>query len=313
MTDGEGSRFATVVPVLAALLFAVLVLGASSASAAYIHPEATYEFGTDGTSGTTFSGGNSLAFNQATQRLYVLEQEGSPRKIYGFHFNAPGSFSGLGGLFPFEVSSGGGDPDIAVDNTAGATANNLYYIQDGPPLVGFNSTGTALPAFSPEGGEKCGVAVDSAGHIWVGNYNGPSVEEFNPGGGAPINSISTAGQGSPCDVEIDRSNNDLYVSYYSPEFGHGIDRYTAASGYSMASDKVFSTAGDAKIAVNPVKTGRMPPAGARSIPTTPKPAPKSSRSAATSPAGSRSTTRPTLSSSEPARRCRNGKEWWSRT
>ena len=110
MTDGEGSRFATVVRMLGALLFGVLVLGASSASAAYIHPEATYEFGTDGTSATSFSGGNSLAFNQANQRLYVLEQEGSPRKIYGFHFNSPGSFSGLGGLFPFEVASGGGDP-----------------------------------------------------------------------------------------------------------------------------------------------------------------------------------------------------------
>jgi len=253
VTDAEGSRFATVVRTLAALLFAVLVSGASSASAAYIHPEATYEFGADGTSGTSFSGGYSLAFNQANKRLYVLEQEGSPRKIHGFHFNSPGSFSALGGLLPFEVNSGGGDPDIAVDNSAGGSANNIYYIQDGDPLVGFNSAGTALPAFSPEGGEKCGTAVDSAGHIWVGNYSGPSVEEFNPSGGAPINSISTAGQGSPCDVEIDRSNNDLYVSYYSPEFGHGIDRYTAASGYSIASDKVFSTAGNAKIAINPVK------------------------------------------------------------
>jgi hypothetical protein len=226
----------------------LLSVSAASASAAYIHPEPTYEFGTDGTSGTTISEIDALSYNQATDQVLALSKA-SPRHIYAFHFNAPESFTPSSSPFPLEIPTGGYDADIDVDNSGTASAGNIFYSQDGGELFGFNSTGAATGTFSPEGGEKCGAAVDKNGHPWSGNYGGPKVEEIEWSGGGPIRVISTSGLGSPCHLIFDRSNNDLYVSMY----GGGLYRFTASSGYSPASAQLIDPRGNTKVAVNAVK------------------------------------------------------------
>ncbi len=245
LSAGPKRHLSVVLAALTALT--ILALGASSASASYIHPEATYTFGVDGTNlGAAFEGADSLDYNQANDRLYVLQSQSSPRRIYGFHFAGPGSFGALGGSFPFEVANGSGDPEIAVDNTAGSTANNIYYAQDGETLVGFSSAGIPLSAaFSPVGGEKCGVAVDPEGHPWTGNYQRHEVEQFAATGGPPILTVPV--NGSPCHVDIDPSNGDLFVPLYS---GAGTVRYTKASGYALSSEKLYDSGTNSKLAIN---------------------------------------------------------------
>jgi hypothetical protein len=233
---------------LCLLVAAIFLLAASSASAAVVHPEVNYEFGADGTSGSTISGIDSLAYNQANSRLYVLSNN-FPRRVYGLHFAAAETLSALGGNFPFEVPGGSGDPQIEVDNTALPTANNIYAANDGEQLTGYTPAGAPLAAnFAPTSGEKCGVAVDNAGHVWAGNYSEGQIEEFEPTGGPPIATVNTLGQGRPCHIAFDTSNGDLYVSTY----GQGVFRYTAASGYSPASAVEFTSVGNAKITVDPL-------------------------------------------------------------
>ena len=234
-------------------LLAILVVGvfaatAATADAAYIHPESTYEFGPNGLSTSAFPGSGSVAemdFDQSSKRIFMLDK--SDGKVYAIHFAGPASYSAAGSPYPLTVASAGCCTDVAIDNTPGATAENLYYSPDGPPIYGFTPAGTALPPFSPESGEKCGVAVDNEGHLWTGNFSTRKMEEFEPTGGAPIKTVDVSGTGSPCRLRFDLSTNDMYVSQYS---GQGAVRYTAASGYSADSAQVFDTATQTTIAIN---------------------------------------------------------------
>jgi hypothetical protein len=243
-----GGRLGGALAALGLVALALLGFSAADASAAYVHPEVTYEFGTDGTSGTEIPQIDSLTYNQATDQVMVLSK-GSPRHIYAFDFNAPESFTPSGSPFPLEVGGSGYDSQIDVDNSGTSSAGNIFYSEDGSSLYGFSSSGSALGAFSPEGGEKCGAAVDKNGHPWSGNFSGGRVEEFNWSGGAPIATVDVSGQGSPCHLLFDRSNNDLYVSmYYS-----GLWRYTAASDYSPSSAVKIDPGGNTKIAINSLR------------------------------------------------------------
>lgn len=243
-----GRRLGRAVAVVGLLALALLGLSAAGASAAYIHPEPNYEFGPDGTGGTTFSQIDSMTYNQATDQVMVLSK-GSPRQIYAFHFNGPESFTPSGSPFPLEVPGTGYDSQIDVDNSGTSSAGNIFYSEDGSGLHGFSPSGAELGSFEPEGGEKCGAAVDKNGHPWSGNYSARQVEEFEWSGGAPIRTVDVGGQGSPCHLMFDPSNNDLYVSMY----GGGLWRYTAASGYSPSSAQEFDPDGNTKIAINPVR------------------------------------------------------------
>ena len=233
---------------LALLVAAMFALTGASAEAAYIHPESAYEFGPDGLATSAFPGSGSVAemdYDQSSKRIFMLDK--SDGKVYAVNFAGPGSYSAVGSPYPLTVGSAGCCTDIGIDNTSGATAEYLYYSPDGPPLYGFTSAGTPLPAFAPESGEKCGAAVDNEGHFWSGNFSTRKMEEFEPTGGAPIATVDVSGTGFPCRVRFDLSNNDMYVSQYS---GQGAVRYTAASGYSAASAQVFDSTTISNIAIN---------------------------------------------------------------
>jgi hypothetical protein len=234
---------------LGALTASIALLAAPSAFAAYVHPAPSYEFGPTGLPTTAFPGSSSVGemdFDQSSKRLFVLNKS-SDNKVYALHFAGAGSYGAVGSPYPLSVASTGCCTDIAIDNTAGSTAENLYYSPDGEPIFGYTSAGAPLPAFAPEGGEKCGVGVDNEGHLWTGNFGTRKIEEFNPTGGAPIKTVDVSGTGLPCRVRFDLSNNDMYVSQYS---GEGAIRYTAASGYSAASAKIIDPTRDTKIAIN---------------------------------------------------------------
>ena len=199
-----------------------------------------------GSASSTFSSGtiSEMDFDQSSKRPFALNKYET--KIYSIHFGGPGSYTEVGAPFPLPVAGSSCCTDIAIDNTGGATAENLYYSPDGPPILGYTPAGLALPAFAPISGEKCGVAVDNEGHLWSGNFSTQNIEEFEPSGGAPIKTVDVSGTGRPCRVRFDLSNNDMYVSQYN---GQGAIRYTAVRATRLGPRR-FSTR-------QPTRTSRL--------------------------------------------------------
>ena len=243
---------------LTVLLLAVLVGWASAAdraSAEYRHPSETAEFGPNGTGATNFTEVNTLAYQQSTDRLYVLDVSSG---IHGFQHSAPGVFTPLGGNFPIAVTSKNRYSDLAVDDSAGSTAGDLYHTPDDPLITGYAPDGSPLATTYDGEGEICGLAVDNSGHLWGGRYRfsgegSPgegSVVEFTPGSGTIIKTVDTgAGAINPCKLAIDQSNNDLYVA---SDEGAGVWQYTAASGYTAAK-RIGGLSYDGRVAVNGAK------------------------------------------------------------
>jgi hypothetical protein len=218
-----------------AIGIALLALTSASASAAYIHPTESMAFGKDGTSATTFESGlDALAYQQSSQRLYVLAT--GAQKIYGFSNPSPGTFTPIPGSFPISVPYGGGDPDIAVDNTSGSTAGRIYYLSESTGQVyGYTNAGaeitTGLP-INPSGSKDlCGLAVDGAGNLLIGNYSTSKVLKYSPSGSL----IAEIPVGfSVCQVAVDPITNDLYPAQY----GGATYKFTAASNYTEKSGPI---------------------------------------------------------------------------
>ena len=220
-----------------------MALGAGTASAVAIRSQVE-AFGSDGTAASSFGNVGRLAFNQATSELYA--GDGSVPGVYGFDVSAPPAhppLSGFSPLTPFTTAFG--SPPVAVDNTALASAGNVYVPGTSTGLVyGFDSSGAPLggnfpidPALTPgapAGSPKVfgGADVDSDGNLWVANYYTQNILEYNSAG-VYQGTVSTAAQGFyPGAVSFD-SKDDMYVT--DGTGSHAVTyKYTAASAYSTA-------------------------------------------------------------------------------
>ena len=206
------------------------------------HLVITGEYGKEGPASSGIGGGCRLAFNGATQDLYLF----SDGKIYGLSVS-PGSATPLGGSFPFSTGIGTscGDPDMEVDHSG---SGNLYGVQSGGQIYGWSSSGTALgspwPISVSGGGETCGVDVTATGEVWGGNYSQEKIFKYTASG-APNGSIPIGL--SFCKFTIDRSTGDLYVVPYN---GGEIVKFTAASGYTTKVNFPAAGDGNAGVAVN---------------------------------------------------------------
>jgi hypothetical protein len=242
LPDGSGtpSRHSTRFAI--GLLIAALALLALAPSAmADIFTRAkTASFGSDGTALSSFDAPGSLAFNQATDRLYVRDGNFStPIAIHAF--DVPG-LTLPGGAFPLTVDPAGVSPSaLAVDNTVSPSpsAGNIYYAHSYPnnKVFGFRSDGTplggnfaiALPASSL----VTGVGVDPDGNLYVsdGATANRVIRKYDSAGN-PLATISTSAQGGPGDIAFD-SNSDLFFSVIPLGGGAvGVYKATAASGYA---------------------------------------------------------------------------------
>ncbi len=219
--------------------------------------------GSDGTSSTAFSIGapGPLAFDQATRRLYAAD--GGVPGIYGFGASSPPAFPPQGGFSPLGTAALDTGSGLAVDNTALASAGNLYLASQSTDLLyGWNAAGTPLggafpvdPATSPgapDGSPKnlCGSAVDSQGNVWVSNSSTKRILKYSSAGVSLPGSIDTSALGSPCNLAFD-SDDDLYVGIDGTEaHKSGVWKYTASSGYSSAT-RVAQERPNAIFAVDP--------------------------------------------------------------
>jgi hypothetical protein len=245
-----GLRRVRLLAALAVSVLAVWTIDAGTASADYRHVTQTAEFGPDGTAATSFGNIKSISYQQANHRLFVLDAASG---IVGLSRSAPGALTPLGGAFPIGLPSLGPDPDLAVDNSAGSTAGNIYLAPDGPTISGYGPNGAPLATIYDARDRICGVAVDSAGDIWSGRpFGGSAAVEFTPGSATIKRAVSlNTGGAIPCRVAIDPSNDDLYAS--SSLWGFGVGGYTAASGYLTGKYVGGAEAANNRVAVNGAK------------------------------------------------------------
>src|SRR5262249_11820418 len=144
------------------------------------HLVITGEYGKEGPASSGIGSGCRLAYNSATQDLYLF----SDGKIYGLSVS-PGSATPVGGGFPLNtgLKRGCHDPDMEVDHSG---SGNLYAVQSGGAIYGWNSAGTALsspwPISVSGGGETCGVDVTAAGEVWGDNYSQSKILKYTASG-----------------------------------------------------------------------------------------------------------------------------------
>lgn len=190
-----------------------------------------------------FENAQSVAIEQSTGDVYVLDIT-SEHDIYKFDSSGnPVNFSGLGGNVIKGVQSvhqySSEESEIAVDNSAGPTKGDIYvadggevdvYGPDGKPLevggkpIELNSEVTTVKPGAPWG-EPCGVAVDSAGDVYVGLYEGGTgarVNEYTPTGGEVSNADYTGslwGLEGICNIAVDTEAGE--VSVYTDKYPAG--------------------------------------------------------------------------------------------
>ena len=247
-----GSRFADstrrAVTVAVALTCTGLALWTSSASADFTHGSVDYEFGLTGKPTSTFGSVGSLAFQQASERLYVLGHE----SISAFDVASPGAPTPLPAPFPIIEHPDCCGVDIAVDNSSGPTSGNFYWAPTGYRVEGWSPSGEPLPGFQSfqfeTGSANDGIAIDNEGKFFIGKSFSESVGVWGSGGGGQSDEISTsASVGRVSSVAIDPTNNDLWVSSSNfPKVAH----YTAASGYKTFTELSVNTGPESLLAIN---------------------------------------------------------------
>jgi hypothetical protein len=214
-------------PIFAAALLMAMVLVPASASARQTH----LQLGNLGSAAEPVfpnAGASSLAVEQSTGDLVVIDSKAAT--VSRYHSDGtPHNFSALGtnvidakgggkcatvpadcdqtpqnqfvfGVFP-------GEEQIAIDESAGATAGNIYVTQ-GAQAAGnlidvFASTGKYLGQITAAGTaafgslasfpfSPCGVAVDGSGNLFVGAGYDNKIYKFVPTANPPLNSDHTA-------------------------------------------------------------------------------------------------------------------------
>ena len=179
------------------------VFTAASAMGGQTHPFQSAFTGSDTPAGS-LSTADKVAVRQSTGNVYVID------KGHGVvdTFDGSGSYVSQVGTFGF-----GGDPDLAVDNSATASEGNLYVLPERGPLSAYDASGTLLyqldGSTTPIGsfGDVCGTAADSNGNVYVADYSNQLIQKFDSSG----TYLATIGLSfNPCDMAVD-PDGTLYV------------------------------------------------------------------------------------------------------
>ncbi len=171
------------------LLLCLLVMGAvggfvASVDAAETHPFTGTSFGPEGPeSEVGFKTPESVAIDETTGNVFVFDigagLEPSVGRLYKFDLaDKPAEFSASGTNW-IEVPRGGfssSENEVAVA-TAGKTAGDIY-VSTGQAVKIYSSSGTEIGELSGFEGGACGVAVDSAGDVYVGSRH--TIRKFIP-------------------------------------------------------------------------------------------------------------------------------------
>ncbi len=222
---------------VALALAGVLALGTSSAQALQVH---TFSFGASGTAGGDFSSPQGLAVDQATGDVYVVDagnfrvekftpdlatKKGNFDRAFGANVGGTGvnvcTSSCQAGTQGASAGAFETPQFIAVDNSTGASAGDVYVSDPGDDTVSkFDSSGNLITSFATGGqlngaatstfATMDGITVDSGGNLWVIDSNN-ALWEFSPSGSSITNFPTTRGM-SPSGLDIGNSGNFFKVN-----------------------------------------------------------------------------------------------------
>lgn len=239
-------RGARGVSTFAALTLLVLGLGSVRAVAAETHLSLG-PFG--GGSGPTFSRLGGLAVDQSTGDIYAYDS--GAESVYRFDSDGnPVEFSALGtNEIPAVGGAGASENEIAVDSSSGETAGDIY-VANNTGLLIYGPEGS--PRGELSGAEPCGVAVDSAGNVYVGRYP-ETVDKYAPASGqdAPTDADLSATLTAPislCNVGVQGDGSSVYAATYRG----AVHKYAASQfGEAEASGTELDPAAEGSLAVDP--------------------------------------------------------------
>jgi hypothetical protein len=214
-------------------------------------------FGPDGTSGSEFFDPWSLAFDQGSHSLYVASLANRIEHFDGGHEPAherepfSGSSAAIveGELAAFSLSQ------IANQLAVNSSTQDFYVVSGSPGVAAYHASGepanfTAGPAAGTNelgGSEVCGVAVDSAGDIYVSEAS-TGVQIFTAAGEL-LPAIPAAG--GHCNLAVN-GQGDVYASAPNgsvEEFTPSIYPVTALTTYNSAG--VIDANASLSVAIDP--------------------------------------------------------------
>src|SRR5665213_3465532 len=197
----------------------VLLFSGAPAQAELSHLYTGHSFGPGGLGVGTFSAEQPLgvAVEQSSGDVYVYDVGAAGGSIYKFNASGePVDFSALGANVIKGVGSDIGSlyTQIAV-SSAGPSVGDIYVANYGSDVHIYGPEGSLIGELKPQSGgpEFCGVAVDSAGHVYTASNPG-RVDEYTPVTAPVTNSDYTSslwGLGETCDIAVD-SEGDVYTN-----------------------------------------------------------------------------------------------------
>ncbi len=215
---GLGSLRLRILALLCITLAAAMALFASSAFAAETRSYTGTSFGPDGAAGTeAFSDLQSIAVDQAGGDVYAYDA-GAGGKVYKFDSaGEPVAFSGLGGSNAITGIGGVTEPGaeqvaVAPPGSPGGTAGDIY-VTNLETVKVYSAAGLLLGTLGE--GETCGVAVNPAGHVFIGSYPA-TIREYVPAANPPANTPAATGSVPGlglCNVAADGSGNAYATDY----------------------------------------------------------------------------------------------------
>jgi hypothetical protein len=196
---------------LALILVAVCSLTLTAAPADALTGHA---FQSSFTGGGELSAPSKVAVDQTTGDVYVEDPgngivdkfDASGNPITSFGTNGQLSVSGL---TPYS--------GITVDNSGGPTEGRLYVDAESGGISAFDPSGNPVLSFGTNGqlggfGDPCGVAVDSAGHLYVGDFS-VGIDKLDSSG-TLLNQVPLP---RVCDLSVDQTTNDLYATVFNTD------------------------------------------------------------------------------------------------
>lgn len=203
------------IPLLAIALLALLCM-AAPAAASQVQP---YFY--SGTSFSPGSNGKAIAFDGVNQRVLTVGNTNGTARVNLFTaagLTAP--FTGIGGASSFVLPSqisfqqNTSTFSIAVDETSSATAGNFYIATTQPSkLYGYAPGGTPLPGFplSLTESNTCGVGVDLAGNVWLGEIRSGTYRQYFSTGSPTGKALGFGTENGGCHIVFD-SAGDSYAA-----------------------------------------------------------------------------------------------------
>jgi hypothetical protein len=251
-----------------AVLLVALIVSPASATKTHLFKEA---FGS--AAQPTFGDVSSVAVDQSTGAVLVMDAGGTPSIK---RYNADGTPLNFGGLDTNAIDGQGtgncatvpadcdetpqnglsfgsySESQIAVDNSGGATDGNIYVTQGSPNLINiFSAEGEYIGQLTAAGAtpftEACGVAVDSAGAVFVGDYSG-GIHKFVPAANPPVDGDNTATfttTTQPCAIAAGAGPTAGFI--FPAEYNGAISKVDSSTGelkYVVSSDSNTTVAVD---------------------------------------------------------------------